>query len=305
MIMKKILSFLGFVLLTGGVLLTGCALTTVNEESVMQGATEAKVFELSGGVYNYDQVWKAAMSAMGNGMNIIESHRPSGTIKSRMSSASTGKVVGFFIRPTTPTADSYTIEIVSKKPVSLTGLPEATSWEPSVLADFKVALAQSTNQASAETQQGKTNSTSDPKGAVIYQSATGSWYLSQDKANKVCSITFVSSGSSAGYLLTTSDPKASFVLIGPKVPPVSKVIKEKLTLTSVDGVAQTVNALHGPHDNKNGAIVFALTDMQAGMKEITDTDTVNVALNGVNIFTLKWSGGFKARDSMLKCMGEI
>ncbi len=297
--MKKIVSFLVIALLTG------CALTTVNEESVTQGSTEAKVFELSGGVYNYDQVWKAAVSAMGNGMNIIENHRPSGTIKSRMSSASTGKVVGFFIRPTRPTADVYTIEIVSKKPVSLAGLPEATSWEPSVLADFKAALAQSTHQAAAENPQGKNNLAGDPNGTVIFQSSTGSWFLTQDNAAKSCAITFVANGSSAGYLLTRAEPAASFVLVGPKVPPVNKVLKEKLTLTSADGVVQTVSALHVPRDNKNGAIVFALTDMQAGMKAMTDTDTVNVALNGVNIFMLKWTGGFKARESMLKCMREI
>lgn len=122
--------------------LSGCALTTVNEESVKQGMPEAKVFVLRGSGYNYDRVWKAAMSAMGNGMVIIDSHKPSGAIRSRMSNLPTGKVVGFFIRPTTPTASAYQIEIVSREPVSLFKLPEATSWEPSVLADFKAALAQ-------------------------------------------------------------------------------------------------------------------------------------------------------------------
>lgn len=122
--------------------LNGCALITVNEESVKQGMPEAKVFELRGSDYSYDQVWKAAMSAMSNGMVVIDSHKPSGSIRSRMSNMPTGKVVGFFIRPTTPTASSYQIEIVSKEPVSLYKLPEASSWEPSVLADFKAALPQ-------------------------------------------------------------------------------------------------------------------------------------------------------------------
>jgi hypothetical protein len=120
--------------------LNGCALTTVNEESVKQGMPEAKVFELRG--YNYDRVWSAAMSAMGNGMVIIDSHKPSGAIRSRMSNLPTGKVVGFFIRPTTPTAVAYQIEIVSREPVSLLKLRDPTSWEPSVLADFKTALSQ-------------------------------------------------------------------------------------------------------------------------------------------------------------------
>lgn len=135
-IMKK------FCLLLALCALGGCALTTVNEESVKQGMPEAKVFELRGSGYRYDHVWNAAMSAMGNGMVIIDSHKPSGAIRSRMSNLPTGKVVGFFIRPTTPTASSYQIEIVSREPVSLLKLPESTSWEPSVLADFKAALSQ-------------------------------------------------------------------------------------------------------------------------------------------------------------------
>lgn len=120
--------------------LCGCALTTVNEESVKQGMPEAKVFELPGSSYSYDRVWKAAMSAMGNGKVVIYSHKPSSAIRSRMSNMPTGKVIGFFIRPTSPTARSYQIEIVSKEPVSLFQLPETTSGEPSVLRDFEVAL---------------------------------------------------------------------------------------------------------------------------------------------------------------------
>lgn len=120
--------------------LCGCALTTVNEESVKQGMPEAKVFELPGAGYRYDRVWKAAMSAMGNGMVVIYRHKPSGAIRSRMGNMPTGKLVGFFISPTTPTVSAYQIEIVSNEPVSLFKLPEATSWEPSVLGDFEAAL---------------------------------------------------------------------------------------------------------------------------------------------------------------------
>jgi hypothetical protein len=130
------------IVLIGLLALSGCALTTVNEESVTQGMPEAKVFELRGTGHTYDQVWKAAMTAMGNGMVVVHSHKPSGSIRSRVSNLPTGKVVGFFIRPTTPTANAYQIEIVRKEPVSVFKLPEATNWEPSVLADFKAALAQ-------------------------------------------------------------------------------------------------------------------------------------------------------------------
>ncbi len=76
---------------------------------------------------------------MGKGMAVVESHRPSGTIKSRVGAAPTGKVVAFFIRPTTPTAPEYTIELVSKTPQGL-GQPARRNWEPSVVEDFRAAL---------------------------------------------------------------------------------------------------------------------------------------------------------------------
>ena len=79
------------------------------------------------------------MTAMGTGMTIVESHKPSGTIKSRVGAAPTGKVVAFFITPTTPNAPEYTMELVSKKPQGL-GQPERRNWEPSVVEDFKAAL---------------------------------------------------------------------------------------------------------------------------------------------------------------------
>lgn len=284
-------------------LLAGCALTTVNEASVMQGATEAKVFELSGAEYNYDQIWRAAESAMGNGMHVIESHKPSGTIKSRMSAASTGKVVGFFIRPTTPTATTYQIEIVSKKPVSLTSLPEPTSWEPSVLADFKVALAQPTRQAAAGGPRVKSDPAANANGTAPHQSPAGTWLLNQDGSGKTCAITFTADGSSAGYLLIRAESSASLIFVGPKIPPVSQSTKQTVTLIS-GRVPQTVSAMHLPNNNKNGTVVVAMTTMQAAMREMTDTADIDVTLNGSSIFRLQWTGGLKARDSMLKCMSR-
>ncbi len=86
----------------------------------------------------YEQIWNAATKAMSTDMQIVESHKPSGAIKSRVGSAPNGKVVGFFIQPTTPSAD-YTITVVSKKWALREDL-SARDWEPSVIEDFKDAL---------------------------------------------------------------------------------------------------------------------------------------------------------------------
>lgn len=86
----------------------------------------------------YEQIWNAAIKAMSTDMQIVESHKPSGAIKSRVGSAPNGKVVGFFIQPTIPSVD-YTVTVVSKKWALREDL-SARDWEPSVVEDFKNAL---------------------------------------------------------------------------------------------------------------------------------------------------------------------
>lgn len=87
---------------------------------------------------NYAQIWQAAMVAMSIDMNIVESHKPSGIIKSKVVNGTTGKVVGFFIQPTDANALRYKINIVSKKPFQLSDFDK--DGEPSVWEDFKHAL---------------------------------------------------------------------------------------------------------------------------------------------------------------------
>ena len=117
----------------------GCAVMTVSEDDLRPESADAVSFQATGRP-TYDQVWIAAMKAMGTGMTVVESHKPSGTIKSRVGSAPTGKVVAFFITPTTSIAPTYRIETVSKKPMGL-GQPERRNWERSLVEDFKAALA--------------------------------------------------------------------------------------------------------------------------------------------------------------------
>ena len=118
--------------------LSGCSVMTVSVDELQPGSADGVSFQTTGRP-TYVQVWSAALKAMGTGMTVVESHKPSGTIKSRVGSAPTGKVVAFFITPTTPTAPTYRIETVSKKPMGL-GQPERRNWEPSVVEDFKAAL---------------------------------------------------------------------------------------------------------------------------------------------------------------------
>lgn len=119
-------------------MVSGCAVMTVSPDQLQPGSADSVTFKTTGKP-TYDEVWRAALHAMGNGMVIVESHKPSGTIKSRVGAAPTGKVVAFFIRPTTPTAPEYTVELLSKVPQGL-GQPERRLGEPSVVEDFKAAL---------------------------------------------------------------------------------------------------------------------------------------------------------------------
>jgi hypothetical protein len=110
----------------------------VDPRDVRQGDPRAASFGVKSG-FGYDQIWNAALKAMGNGMTILESHKPSGVIKSREGSAATGKVVAFFIRPTAPNAPQYTIETISVRPIGLNSVG-GTGWDPKVVEDFNAAL---------------------------------------------------------------------------------------------------------------------------------------------------------------------
>ncbi|MGB4766899.1 MAG: hypothetical protein WBH09_08310 [Rugosibacter sp.] len=86
---------------------------------------------------NYEEIWHAATVAMSIDMNIVESHKPSGIIKSKVVNGTTGKVVGFYIQPTDANAPRYKINIVSKK---LFQSSYDSDGEPTVWEDFKQAM---------------------------------------------------------------------------------------------------------------------------------------------------------------------
>lgn len=135
--MKTLLAGL-LVLFLLGWALCGCAGT----DDLQLSNGKGKSFSVSGA--RYEQVWHAATHAMSQDMTIVESHKPSGVIKSRVVRGTVGKVVGFFIQPTVEAAPQYTITVVSKKPFQTEFVDR--DWEPSVVEDFKRALAQPSMQ---------------------------------------------------------------------------------------------------------------------------------------------------------------
>lgn len=120
----------------------GCAVWTVNPSELQRGDPGAMVFGTSGGA-TYADVWDAAVYAMGRGMRIEDSDRASGTLRARIGTAPTGKIVALFITPTSPTALEYRIELVSKAPMGM-AQPERRTWEPQIARDLQTALARQT-----------------------------------------------------------------------------------------------------------------------------------------------------------------
>jgi hypothetical protein len=116
-------------------LITGCSIP-VSTDRLQLGNGQGARFDIQG--KSYEQIWRAATIAMSQDMNIVENHKPSGVIKSRVTTGTRGKVVGFFITPTDPNATRYSVVIVSRKPNQTDFVDR--DWEPSVWEDFNNAL---------------------------------------------------------------------------------------------------------------------------------------------------------------------
>lgn len=125
--------------------LAGCGtyggekLFAVDAQDIRPGHPQAVAFTVKG-EFGYDQIWKAAMTAMSDGMTVIESHKASGVIKSRIGAAPSGTIVGFFITPTAPHAAQYRVETISIRPIGFQSL-NGRGWEPKVVERFDTALS--------------------------------------------------------------------------------------------------------------------------------------------------------------------
>lgn len=124
-VLKGVLAWLG------SLLLTACVSTDSLQLSNASGAN----YLVTG--KSYEQIWQAATVAMKTDMDMVESHRPSGVIKSKVVNGTHGKVVGFFIQPAHESAPRYTIRIVSRWPLQA---PNERDGEPSVWEEFKQVL---------------------------------------------------------------------------------------------------------------------------------------------------------------------
>jgi hypothetical protein len=112
-------------------LLTAC----VGTDSLQLSNEKGSNYVVTG--KSYEQIWQAATVAMKTDMDIVESHKQSGVIKSKVVNGTRGKVVGFFIQPTQESAPRYTINIVSRWPLQA---PNESDGEPSVWEDFRQKL---------------------------------------------------------------------------------------------------------------------------------------------------------------------
>lgn len=127
--MQKVLK--SVLALLWSLLLTAC----VSSDTLQLSNEKGSNYVVTG--KSYEQIWQAGIIAMKVDMDIVESHKPSGVIKSKVVNGTRGKVVGFFIQPVHESAPRYTINIVSRWPLQA---PNQSDGEPSVWEDFGQAL---------------------------------------------------------------------------------------------------------------------------------------------------------------------
>jgi len=120
-----------FVILIGFIL-SSCA--TVGGLRPGSGST----FEVQN--HSYDQVWKAAVTAVTRSLTIVESDKNAGIIKAEKGAGVTtwGEVVGVFIYPADTNSRRFTVEVTSQKrsQLQITG----QNWERTIIEGMKAEL---------------------------------------------------------------------------------------------------------------------------------------------------------------------
>ena len=143
----------------------------------------------------------------------------------------------------------------------------------------------------------------------VYKGGDGFWRLDDTRATGgSCSVTYVSGAQYAAYVGPAGNVKESFIVFGgTSIPPIQSVTTKKMTLTTADGKAQSVQAFHAPNSAQKdfGIIFFRLTDIQAAMDEISDVEDVNVLMENKKAFAIKWEGGHAARTAMQGCLSGL
>ena len=122
------------ILMASVFLFSGCA--TIDSLQPGGGST----FEVRG--KPYDEVWNAAVRTASRSLTIVQGDKSSGMLKAEkgVGMATWGEVVGIFIRPTTSTAEFYSVEIQSLKRsrLQITG----QDWTSTMATGIKAELNQ-------------------------------------------------------------------------------------------------------------------------------------------------------------------
>ena len=162
-------------------------------------------------------------------------------------------------------------------------------------------LKKSTQSSAAES-----GGAGDPSINKVYEGKTGFWRLDDTRSSGgFCAVTYYASPYYAGYVGPVAGKPDAFILFsGPTIPPIKKGKNKKMTLTTADGIAQTVPAFHAPNPEQkdSGLVIFKLTDIEAAMDEMSDAEHVGIGLGKEQVFSIKWEGGHTARAAMRKCL---
>lgn len=114
--------------------ISGCA----NIGTLQQG-TGGTTIEVRG--KSYDEIWKAVVKTANYRLIIVDDDKETGSLRAEKGVGRTkwGEVVTVFVRPTTPTAPVYTVEVHSlnrSSGVQLTG----EDWTTTIVTGIKAEL---------------------------------------------------------------------------------------------------------------------------------------------------------------------
>jgi hypothetical protein len=156
--------------------------------------------------------------------------------------------------------------------------------------------------------QGSAASTAQADPAIVFKDSAGHWRLDDARqTGGFCAVTYFAAPYIVGYVGPVVGNPDSFILFsGPTIPPITKEKKKKMSLTTADGMVQSVAAFHvpNPQSQDSGIILFRLTDIQAAMSDMSDMENLNVVMDKKQVFAIKWTGGLTARAAMQKCLNN-
>jgi hypothetical protein len=141
--------------------------------------------------------------------------------------------------------------------------------------------------------------------AATPQRSKGGWHGGDNgsRAGQSCAMTYVDGDLALGYIGPSKDWEYSYFFVsGPDVPIAAKAKEVGATLATGLDRPQQVKAIHHPVQGRRSAVLFQLTDIQAALAAMQDSEAVAVSIEGAAVFNARWQGGFAARDRMRECL---